>query len=112
MRRIVAVTLIFLPLSAGAATPGPEAQRAPRASAAPQSTQAGQAAACSPFARVEQAQRQDGVVLREQSSRPQRLGELPAGDLSLAVQREVNGCVEPVIVREGIGAFEETRQRR
>lgn len=112
MRRIAAATLIFLPLSAGAATPGPEAQRTPQASAAPRAAQAGQAATCGPFARVEQAQRQDGVVLRERSSRAQRLGELPAADLSLAVQRQVNGCVEPVIVREGIGAFGATRQRR
>lgn len=112
MRRLVAATLIFLPLSAGAATPGPEAQRAPQASAAPRTAQAEQAAACGPFARIEQAQRRDGVVLREQSSRAQQLGALPAADLSLAVQRQVNGCVEPVIVREGFGAFGEARQRR
>ena len=51
-------------------------------------------------------------MLRESSARAQRLGELPAADLSLAVQREVDGCVEPVIVREGIGAFGEARRRR
>jgi hypothetical protein len=112
MRRLAAATLIFLPLLAGAATPGPEAQRTPQASTAPQARQSEQPATCGPFARIEQAQRQDGVVLREQTSRAQRLGELPAGDLSLAVQRQVNGCVEPVIVREGFGAFGETRQRR
>lgn len=33
-----------------------------------------------------------------------RLGELPAGDLHLAVMREVEGCQEPVIVSQGLGA--------
>ncbi len=34
-----------------------------------------------------------------------RLGELPAGDLHLAVMRQVEGCQEPVIVRQGFGAL-------
>jgi hypothetical protein len=33
-----------------------------------------------------------------------RLGELPPGDLHLAVMREVGGCQEPVIVRHDIGS--------
>jgi hypothetical protein len=32
-----------------------------------------------------------------------RLDELPPGNLILAVMREVDGCVEPVIVRYGYG---------
>ena len=32
-----------------------------------------------------------------------RLGELPPGDLILTVYREVDGCMEPVIVRYGDG---------
>ena len=32
-----------------------------------------------------------------------RLGELPPGDLLLSVYREVDGCMEPVIVRYGDG---------
>ena len=32
-----------------------------------------------------------------------RLGELPPGDLHLAVMREVDGCQEPVIVRHDMG---------
>jgi hypothetical protein len=32
-----------------------------------------------------------------------KLGELPPGDLHLAVMREVDGCQEPVIVRHDIG---------
>ena len=36
--------------------------------------------------------------------RGQRLGELPPGDLILAVDREIDGCRKPVIVRYGIGS--------
>jgi hypothetical protein len=35
---------------------------------------------------------------------PRRLGELPPGDLQLAVVREIDGCQEPVIVRQDFGA--------
>ena len=34
------------------------------------------------------------------SARAERLGELPPGELLYAVWRSVDGCVEPVIVRE------------
>jgi hypothetical protein len=33
-----------------------------------------------------------------------RLGDLPPGDLELAVMREVDGCLEPVIVRHNFEA--------
>ncbi len=56
--------------------------------------------------------RLDCVVNRTQhavqpGSRPSfnRLGELPAGNLHLAVTREIEGCQEPVIVRQSIGAL-------
>lgn len=35
----------------------------------------------------------------------QRLDQLPAGNLDLAVMREVGGCPEPVTIREGYGAM-------
>lgn len=38
-----------------------------------------------------------------------RLGDLPPGDLQLTVMREVDGCLEPVIVRHN---FETPRPRR
>jgi hypothetical protein len=97
MRRIAAITLILLPLGAASATP---VQPAPQASAAP--APAGQAnaatAKCDRFGRMDQAS-----VLRMPSPRAQRLNELPPGDLHLTVEREVNGCHEPVVVRENIG---------
>ena len=40
-----------------------------------------------------------------------RLDHLPAGNLDLAVMREVDGCPEPVTIREGYGAMG-TRDRR
>jgi len=41
-----------------------------------------------------------------------RLGELPPGDLILGVVRQVEGCQEPVIVRQGYGAAARTEARR
>ena len=35
-----------------------------------------------------------------ESARPERLGELPPGELIYAVWRSVDGCAKPVIVRE------------
>lgn len=32
-----------------------------------------------------------------------KLGDLPSGDLHLAVVREVDGCPVPTVVRQGIG---------
>jgi hypothetical protein len=106
MRMIAAATLILLPLSASAAPARTEASQTPRAAPAAQPVP------CTPFARTERAQGRDGAVLLRPPSRAQRLGELPAGDLSLAVQRQMNGCIEPVIVREGVGAFEAPRAGR
>lgn len=39
------------------------------------------------------------AVEREPQARARRLDQLPAANLQLAVQREVDGCIEPVIVR-------------
>ncbi len=45
--------------------------------------------------------------LADQHDRPgqaRRLGDLPPGQLELAVLRKVDGCAIPAIVREGLGA--------
>ena len=39
-----------------------------------------------------------------QTLAPQRLDQLPQGNLSLAVLREVDGCPQSTVVREGYGA--------
>ena len=36
-------------------------------------------------------------------AKPRRLGELPPGDLTLAVVNRVGDCIEPVTVRQGYG---------
>lgn len=56
---------------------------------------------CDRFDRAEQAD--EGAVLRASPARPRRLNELPAGDLHLAVVREVAGCQQPAIVRHNVG---------
>ena len=40
-----------------------------------------------------------------------RLGDLPPGDLQLAVVRQVEGCQQPVIVRQGYGALARPERR-
>ena len=40
-----------------------------------------------------------------EAAKPRRLGELPPGDLTLTVVNRVGDCIEPVIVREGVGDF-------
>jgi hypothetical protein len=37
------------------------------------------------------------------AAKPRPLGELPAGDLTLAVVNRVGDCIEPVTVRQGYG---------
>jgi hypothetical protein len=54
---------------------------------------------------------------REWKGELRRLGELPPGQLTLTVFREVDGCPDPLIVRYGIGSPEARppsadRQRR
>jgi hypothetical protein len=39
------------------------------------------------------------------AAKPRRLGELPPGDLTLTVVNRVGDCIEPVIVRQGVGDF-------
>ena len=88
MRMFAATILALLPLTA-AATSAPSAHRA---------TGAGATAKCDRFGRVQQAD-----ALPRTPVRAQRLGELPPGDLRLTVDRRINGCHQPVIVRENIG---------
>ena len=48
-------------------------------------------------------------VRAPQAPHAQRLGELPAGDLTLTVVNRVGDCIEPVTVRQGYGALEPGR---
>lgn len=40
-----------------------------------------------------------------EGAKARRLGELPPGDLTLAVLNRVGDCIEPVTVRQGYGGF-------
>lgn len=53
---------------------------------------------CSDDMRVRDARSPQAPQLR-------RLGELPPGDLTLTVFNRVGDCIEPAVVRQGIGAF-------
>jgi hypothetical protein len=46
----------------------------------------------------------DDKTPRAGKAEPRKLGELPPGRLYLSVDRQVDGCRQPVIVRYGIGA--------
>lgn len=52
----------------------------------------------------------DDLMLRHarspEAANARRLGELPPGDLTLAVMNRVGDCLEPVIVRQGVGGFD------
>lgn len=44
-------------------------------------------------------------VTGREGPRAKRLGELPPADLTLTVVNRVGECIEPLIVRQGYGAF-------
>lgn len=39
-------------------------------------------------------------------AKARRLGELPPGDLTLSVLNRVGDCIEPLIVRQGVGGLD------
>ena len=88
MRMIAATILALAPLPAAATPPQP----------GPHANGASAPAKCDPFGHMEQA-----AVLRQSGPLARRLDRLPAGNLHLAVERQINGCHQPVIVRENIG---------
>ncbi len=49
---------------------------------------------------------------RGKAVRAQKLNELPAGDLYLAVDRRIGGCPAPIIVRYNIGTEPERKAGR
>jgi hypothetical protein len=68
------------------------------AAAAPAARANSAPAKCDRFGQAQQAS-----VLRAPSPRAQRLGDLPPGSLQLTVDRQIDGCHQPVVVRENIG---------
>ncbi len=91
MRTMILLAALTLPSSApGSPSAPPEAARQAPADAAAgerECVRAGVQMADRPRGRIEM----------------RRLDELPAGRLELTVMRQMNGCVVPAVVREGIG---------
>jgi hypothetical protein len=85
---IIAAVILALTPAAAAATPTPQAS----------ATGASAPAKCDRFGRMDQA-----TVLRQAGPRAQRLDQLPPGDLHLTVERQVDGCHQPAIVRQNFG---------
>ena len=101
-------TLAFIPLALlciGAAPPQPGSSRpAPEASASKSPTQQralpGEILLTAPAHCIDAEPR----IANGQTLGPRRLDQLPQGNLSLTVMRNVNGCPQSTTVREGYGA--------
>ena len=100
MRHIITASLILIP-SIGLAAAQQQRPEQP----APQGAQAAPENRCDPM--EPRFADQTGEV-----PRAQRLDTLPGANLHLAVQREVDGCIEPVVVRQDIGGAAPEPQRR
>ena len=101
MRNLAVVPLALL--CVGAAPPAPSRPAAPQAtvSKAPNAQARPGEILLTPPAHCLDAEprRTQGQTLG-----PRRLDQLRQGNLSLTVMREVNGCPQPAIIREGYGA--------
>ena len=91
MRGLVLLVAIALPVASGAAPP--------------QGTRATAPAKVCANSKVQWAGRSPA------RAKVHNLGELPPGDLLLAVVRDVDGCIEPAVVGYGYGAVVQ-RERR
>jgi hypothetical protein len=104
MRFLAVIPLALLSMGAAppnqpdrpaASAPEATATKAPRAEALP-----GEILLTGPAHCIDaEPRRTDGQTLG-----PRRLDQLPQGNLSLTVMREVNGCPQPTTIREGYGA--------
>ena len=92
MRLAFVALVLTLPAEAPAGTPAP--------------SKAGRTAALAPICGQDLKAR---PVRAREAPRTKRLGELPPADLTLAVVNRVGDCIEPVIVRQGYGAFGQGR---
>jgi hypothetical protein len=88
MRLALAALVFTFPATSAAEGPAPR----------PAAKVAAPARICPDDMRMRNARSPEPVRLK-------RLGELPPGDLTLTVVNQVGGCIEPVVVQQGIGAF-------
>jgi hypothetical protein len=92
------------PVPKAALTPKPLPALAPQSALAPQAKTGANALDCEFNTNLRHA-------IGEGTPKANKLGELPTGNLHLAVMREVEGCQEPVIVRQGFGAMAPPERR-
>jgi hypothetical protein len=113
MRLLILAASLALPASSmlaqspaprAAPTPKSSPALAPQSAFAPQAKTGAAALDCEFKANLRHA-------IGEGTPKANKLGELPAGDLHLAVMREVEGCQELVIVRQGFGAVAPPERR-
>ena len=97
MRRLILTVALLIPASSPAVGPqAPAETKAPAAQAPGTQPMAGLGTGI--CTRPDLLPAQEAGALR---AKPR--GELPPGELRLAVMREIDGCQEPVIVRYGFG---------
>ena len=95
MRMLAAATFTLLPLSASDRAAARDRSRRSAGADRP----SGRCDAASPATASPVSSAPSAVLRPAGPSRARRLGRAAAGDLDLTVQRRVNGCIEPVIVR-------------
>ncbi|HEX8239325.1 MAG TPA: hypothetical protein VF574_06255 [Allosphingosinicella sp.] len=93
MRIALIALALTLPAASSALPPAARAPTAPRGAGAFVPSQI-----CGDSMKPRDARSPDAV-------KPKRLGELPSGDLTLAVVNKVGDCIEPVTVRQGYGVL-------
>lgn len=100
MRLALVALALTLPAASSAEAPAAPAAPSAQAPAAPRA----------PASFTPSRICRDDLMLRHarspEAAKPSRLGELPPGDLTLAVMNRVGDCIEPVIVRQGVGGFD------
>ncbi|HYG48405.1 MAG TPA: hypothetical protein VD846_10755 [Allosphingosinicella sp.] len=102
MRLALVALALALPAASSAEAPASQARPAAPSAAGPASPRP-----AGDFVPSRICPHQMGPHLARPADPPRlrRLDELPPGDLTLAVVNQVGGCMEPVIVRQGVGGF-------
>ena len=95
MRLALVALALTLPAASSAVPPAAKAPTASRAAGAFVPSRI-----CGDSLKPRDARSPDAV-------KPRRLGELPSGDLTLAVVNKVGDCIEPMTVRQGYGALDD-----
>jgi len=103
MRLLLAASMLALLAGPAATQPTPAPPFAAPAQPAPEATQPNAAAPESLKPGCISTRTRHATVLPGPPPSVRRLDELPPANLQLAVHREIDGCIEPVIVRYGVG---------